>query len=173
MDAFHLINRIEALVETGNRVPLTRRVIIEETALFDIIDQLRVSIPDDIKQAQAILQQRDSLLSDAHHQSQKVLEDAEQKAREIIEMSDFVQLAKQRADEVTHDAEQQAHQILVQAEADARAKRQEADIYYLDVLRKLDGQLVSLMHNVRTGIDALESQVGARTGSGQANSQRR
>lgn len=170
MDAFQLINRIENLIETGNRVPLTRKVMLEEQALFDIIDQLRVSIPDDIKMAQSILQQRDSLLADAQADAQRILEQADREARERIEMSDFVQLAKQRADEVVHEADQQAQEMLRLAAQQAERQRQEADEYSLEVLRKVDSQLVALMTGLRKGIDTLEAQRMTRQASDQLRS---
>jgi vacuolar-type H+-ATPase subunit H len=161
MDAFHLINRMEALVEAGNKVPLTRKVIVEEQQLYDIIDELRLSLPDDIREAQAILAQRDSLINDAHSHAQRVMSDAELQARDIVEKSDFVQLARIRAEELTRDAEAQADGMLRSAEQRASQQRQEADLYALDTLRKLDAQLVSLLAGVRKGIDALETDAGA------------
>lgn len=156
MEALNLINRIEALVEASNRIPMTHKVIVDEGSLFDLIDQLRLSLPDDIQQAQALLQERESLLSDAYEQSRRILEDAEQKAREIVEMSDFVQLAQQRADEVLSDADLQSQQILREAQQRAAQQREEADAYALETLRRLDGQLVMLINAVRKGIDQLD-----------------
>ncbi len=158
MDAFNLINRIETLVESSGRVPLTRKVMIEDQALFEVIDQLRVSIPNDLKMAEEILQQRDEILAQSRAESQRIIDDAHRRAAEKLEMSDSVQLAKQRADELVHEAEQQSQELLQLVEQQTRRQRREVDDYGLDVLHSIDSRLLELTSQVRRGINAIEAR---------------
>ena len=158
MEAFNLINRIETLVESGGRVPLTRKIMVEDQALFEVIDQLRVSIPNDVKMADEILQQRDEILAQSRAESQRIIDDAHRQAAEKIEMSESVQLAKQRADELVHEAEQRSQELRRLVEQQTRQQRREVDEYGLDVLHKIDSQLLQLTSQVRRGIDAIEAR---------------
>ena len=51
MDILHLVDRMEELFNSGKQVPLTRNVMVDENAFMDIIDQMRISIPEEIKSA--------------------------------------------------------------------------------------------------------------------------
>ena len=63
MDIHTLIDKLEDLASQGRSVPLTRNVIVDEDRLLDIIDQMRVSIPDEINRGKQILAQRDRILA--------------------------------------------------------------------------------------------------------------
>ena len=71
MDILHLVDRLEEIVNTGKAVPLTRNVIVDTTALMDIIDQMRISIPEEIKKAQQITAQKDRILAQAQEEANK------------------------------------------------------------------------------------------------------
>ena len=59
MDILHLVDRLEELFNDSRPIPLTHNVIINEDRILDIIDQMRVTIPDEMKKAQQVLTQRD------------------------------------------------------------------------------------------------------------------
>ncbi|NLZ26733.1 MAG: ATPase, partial [Chloroflexi bacterium] len=63
MDILHLVDRMEELFNAGKPVPLTRNVMVDENAFMDIIDQMRISIPEEIKKAQQINAQKDRILA--------------------------------------------------------------------------------------------------------------
>src|SRR2546430_4062372 len=63
VDIQFLVERIEALVVNGRKVPMTSQVILEQEAILDLIDQLRVAIPEEVKQARRINQESDRVLS--------------------------------------------------------------------------------------------------------------
>src|SRR5438046_8101099 len=63
VDIQFLVERIEALVVNGRKVPMTSQVILEQAAVLDLIDQLRVAIPEEVKQARRINQESDRVLS--------------------------------------------------------------------------------------------------------------
>ena len=79
MDIHTLIDKLEDLASQGRSVPLTRNVIVDEDRLLDIIDQMRVSIPDEINRGKQILAQRDRILAQASEEQARTIEIANEK----------------------------------------------------------------------------------------------
>ena len=63
MDILHLVDRLEELFNNSKPIPLSRNVVVDENSFMDIIDQMRISIPDEIKKAQQVIAQKDRILA--------------------------------------------------------------------------------------------------------------
>jgi len=63
MDILHLVDRLEELFNQSKPIWFTHSVIVDEDRMLDLIDQMRVSIPDEIKKSQQIIAQRDRILA--------------------------------------------------------------------------------------------------------------
>ena len=63
MDILQLIDRLEELFNESKTIPLTRNVMVDEDRMLDIIDQMRIAIPEEVKKAQQLLGQRDRVLA--------------------------------------------------------------------------------------------------------------
>ena len=59
MDILHLVDRLEELLNESRPIPLTHSVVVDEDRVLEIIDQMRISIPDEVKKSQQVLAQRD------------------------------------------------------------------------------------------------------------------
>ncbi len=151
MDILHLIDRLEELFNESRAVPLTRNVLVDEDKMLDIIDQMRITIPEEVKKAQQLLAQRDRILAQAQEEANRTVEIARQRANDLIERDAIVLEAKHRAE-----------QIIQQAHADAEAIRHEADEYVLGVLQRLREELERLLVQVRNGIRTLEDERSRR-----------
>jgi hypothetical protein len=169
LDILHLIDRLESLLGSGQHLRPFGRVMVNEQDILNIIDQMRVSIPEDMREAQKIVRERDRLLEEARAEGVRAAERAEAEVQAKLSETTFVQLAEQRAREIEADARGQAasivaearsevERILQNAEADANERRSGADEYALDVLRRLDSQLTSFLTSVRRGVEALEME---------------
>jgi hypothetical protein len=73
MDILHLVDRLEELFNESRSIPFTHSVVVDEDRMLDIIDQMRVSIPDEIKKAQQLLAQRDRILAQAQEETNRTL----------------------------------------------------------------------------------------------------
>ncbi|MER3406140.1 MAG: ATPase, partial [Chloroflexota bacterium] len=62
VDVLQLIDRLEALISSGARLPLTSRALVDEQEVLDILDQLRMAVPEEIRQAKRLSQERERLL---------------------------------------------------------------------------------------------------------------
>jgi hypothetical protein len=147
MDILHLVDRLEELFNESRSIPFTQSVIVDEDRMLDIIDQMRVSIPEEIKKAQQILAQRDRILAQSQEEANRTIALAREKSDQALEQNNVVQAAQSRAE-----------QILLQARADVEATKMEADEYVLETLTRLEMELDRSINQVRNGIRAITSE---------------
>jgi hypothetical protein len=146
MDILHLVDRLEELFNDSRPIPLTHNVIVDEDRMLDLIDQMRVAIPDEVKKAQQVLSQRDRVLAQAQEEANRTLSLAREKSEGLVEQSAIAEAARIRAREIEQ-----------QAEIDAEKTRREADDYVIDTLSRLEEQLQRSLNQARNGILALKN----------------
>lgn len=151
MDILHLIDRLEELFNESKVFPLTRNVMVDEDKMLDIIDQMRIAIPEEVKKAQQLLAQKDRVMAQAQEEANRTVEIARQKADDLVHRDMIVQEAQRRAE-----------QIVAQARLDAEATRRDADDYVMDALNHLQGELEKLTNQVRNGIRTMEEDQARR-----------
>ncbi len=145
MDILHLVDRLEELLNQSRTLPFTNNVIVDEDRMFDIIDQMRVVIPEEVKKAQQLLAQRDRILAQAQEEATRTIAIAREKSEQILERDAIVQAAQARAE-----------QVIAQARAEAEKTRRDADAYVLDTLTHLEMELDRFLTQVRNGIHTLQ-----------------
>lgn len=142
MDIIHLIDRLEILItEKGFRIPFTSNVVVQEDEFLDIIDQMRVSIPEEVKLAKRTEAERERMLLQAQEEADQVLDVARNKAKAMTEDHELITFAKQRAKEIEVQAKEQAQEII-----------SESDEYIVDQLGELEEQLMKTLTTVRNGL---------------------
>jgi F0F1-type ATP synthase membrane subunit b/b' len=152
MDIMHLVDRLEELINNGRPIWFTHSVIVDEDRILDLIDQMRVAIPDEVKKAQQQLAQRDRILAQAQEEANRTIAIAREKSDQLISRDAIVQAAQARAE-----------QILLQGRAEVEKTREDADDYVVDTLRRLEMEMERLLTQVRNGIVTLESEKSAAT----------
>jgi F0F1-type ATP synthase membrane subunit b/b' len=157
MDILQLIDRLEELFNESKTIPLTRNVMVDEDRMLDIIDQMRIAIPEEVKKAQQLLGQRDRVLAQAQEEANRTLELARQKADQLVAKDMIVVEAQRRAD-----------QILSQARSEADNIRGDADDYVIDSLHQLESELDRNLNQVRNGIRTVEEEQARRAPSAPA-----
>ena len=145
MDILNLVDKLEELFSQGRSIPMTHNVIVDEDRMLDIIDQMRISIPDEIKRSQQILAQRDRILAQAKEEHDRTIEIAKEKREQLTSSSEITAEAKKRAD-----------QIISQAYTEAEVIKREADKYALDTLKHLELEMDRTINQVRNGIRTLQ-----------------
>lgn len=148
MDILHLIDRLEELFNESRPIPFTHNVIVDEDRMLDLIDQMRVAIPEEVKKAQQVLAQKDRILAQAQEEANRTLALAREKSEQLIERDALVQSAQTRAD-----------QVVAQIKADAEMQRIEADRYVVDTLKNLEMELERYINQVRNGIATLQNEL--------------
>ncbi len=147
MDILQLIDRLEELFNESKAVPFTHNVVVDEDRMLELIDQMRIAIPEEVKKAQQLVAQRDRVMAQAQEEANRTLGLAREKADQLVQKDGVVAEAQRRAD-----------QILAQARADAESTRIEADNYVIDSLTKLQTELDKLANQVRNGIRTVEEE---------------
>ena len=142
---------METLINTSKSVPVTGSVIVDKKKLQELLDQLRLGIPQEVKSAEEVLAQKDQIINNAMLDSRRAKVKAEDEFREKLAQNEV----HKRAEEALREAEQRASRILEQAEAESQARRTEADAYALRCLRAFERELSTLNGSVRKGIDLL------------------
>jgi cell division septum initiation protein DivIVA len=145
MDILQLIDRLEELFNDAKAVPFTHNVIVDEDRMLELIDQMRIAIPDEVKKAQQVVAQRDRVMAQAQEESNRTLQLARDKATEMAQK-----------DIITQEAQRRAEQILSQARAEAEAVRADADNYVLETLMQLQDQIAKLSNQVNNGIHMVQ-----------------
>ena len=171
MDILHLIDRLEELVAEARRMPIGQGVIIDRRRLLELIDQMRTSVPWEVKEARELVQEKEAVLEEARREGEAMVHRAELEAQEKVDESAVIQVAEREARSITERAEQRAQAMLDEAQEQVQARMRqgeqaaanqmdEADRYALEMLRRLETQLAAFSATVRSGIGALEERTG-------------
>jgi len=147
MDILHLVDRLEELLNQSRPLWFTHNVIVDEDRMLDIIDQMRVAIPDEVKKSQQLLAQRDRIIAQAQEEANRKIAIAREKSEQFVERDAIVQAAQSRAD-----------QILEKGKTDADQTRKDADDYVLSTLSRLEIELDRYLNQVRNGIRTLQKE---------------
>jgi hypothetical protein len=146
MDIQNLVDRLEQLLNDSSRIPLSANLVVNEDKIFAIVDQMRVTVPEEIKRAARIESEKERILAQAHEEADRIRGLAKQEASELVNREVITNAAQQRADH-----------ILTQARHEEIAIRQEADAYVMDVLANLEEDLLRSLAVVRNGLHKLQA----------------
>jgi vacuolar-type H+-ATPase subunit H len=131
----YLLDQIEDAIESGTGVPFSSRVLIDAEELLGLIQDIRVNLPDEIKQAQWIKEERKKILIEAQKEAETITQEAENYIRKMVDEN-----------EITKSAYQQAEEIIQKTQENAKDIRLGTSEYADTILLKLQNQLQEL-HN--------------------------
>ena len=157
IDILHLVDRLETLLSKSWRLPFTSNVVIQEDAFLDIIDQMRISIPEEVKQARRVTAERERLLEQAQEEADRIVALAREQAGSLADDHEIMRSAQTRADEV-----------LVLAQRSAETVKGDADTYVMETLSSLEEQLMMLLTTVRNGIRQVQGAASHQDADHQA-----
>ena len=156
---------METLVETSKSVPVSGNILLDKKKVMELVDQLRLTIPEEVRSAEDVLAQKDQILNIAQTDARRTKSMAEDELRERLNSSEVVTQAEARAAETIRDAEERITRMLQQSEAEALSRRTEADAYALRSLRTMETELGKLMGSVRKGIEVLAIEASSNLNS--------
>jgi hypothetical protein len=148
MDIQHLVDRLEDLIDEGRHMPFSRFTMVDEERALELIDQMRISIPEEIEKAARVLAQRDRILAQANEEAARIVQQARERSEQLVDRESMVQQAQNRASTVVDQAQQEAAAIMA-----------DADQYVLTTLNTLEQQLGRAMREVRNGIQLQSEQM--------------
>jgi len=111
MDVLKLIEEIEDILESSSTVPFSSKVMIDADEIYEIISEIRIRLPDEIKQANWIKEERQRILAEAQKEADTMLNEVELRIEELIEQDEITKEAKKRAEEIITKAQDNAKEI--------------------------------------------------------------
>ena len=161
MDIINVMDRLEALVNTSSKVPATRSKLVDEEKISELLEQMRLAIPQDMRAAQEVIERKDAILNQAQVDARRVRREAEDEFATRLDQNELMAAARKRAEELDQDIERKAARLMEQAVSESRNSRADADAYVIQTLRKLENEMTSVLASVRKGLDALSLEVPA------------
>jgi vacuolar-type H+-ATPase subunit H len=146
MDILHLVDRLEELFNESKSLPLTHKVMVDEERMLDLIDQMRLAIPEEIKNSQQIINQKERVIAQANEEARRIVDLAKDQAAKLVER-----------DEIVQKAEAMGENIILKAREETKLIKREADNYAVDSLEHLEVELSKILMQVRNGINTLKA----------------
>lgn len=131
------------------------QVIVPKDELYDLLDELRLRTPDEIKRYQKVITNREAILEDAKKKAAEILAQAQEKTSALISEHEIMQQAYFQANEVVSNATQEAQRILDEANNDADQIRSGALVYAEDMLTDIENILNNAYESTRTRYEGL------------------
>lgn len=141
------MERLESLAASAKKLPLTNNVVIDQAAVLELIDQLRVAVPPEVTQAKRITEEAARIAERSREEGDAVIARAQEQAARMLEERELVRLAKQRAEEIIDTATREAAEI-----------RRGSDEYAAGVLIRLEGECIKALTSIKRGIDMLDER---------------
>lgn len=144
MEALKLLDTLEELIEESSKMPFGNKVLVDKAKALELIRDIRIGFPDEVKQADWINKEKQKILEDANVQAQKMIKESEEYVKQRVSES-----------EITKKAQEKSADIIQKAEDDAKELREGAKEYALDVLRKLDSDIGKLNTRLQKNMQEL------------------
>ncbi len=144
MDVLVLIDKLDDLVHNSKPIPLSDNVRVDKEEIYDLLDQMRATIPEEIKQARWIVKERQEMLAEAKREAERLVKEAREKQNRLV-----------GEEEVTKAADRAAEDIIEDARAREREIRLGAEDYADEILNTLEVNLSKFIAAVQRGRDRL------------------
>jgi vacuolar-type H+-ATPase subunit H len=139
-----LIEDIYEFVESCRMQPLSStKVIVPKDELYDLLDELRLRTPDEIKRYQKIIANRDAIIADAEEKAEAILRQTRDKAQELLNEHEIMQQAYYQANEMIMQASEEADRLRKEASDEAEQIRTGALVYSNEVLTEVERVLAN------------------------------
>jgi hypothetical protein len=153
LDIMFLLERLESQIATGTGVPRTRKVLVDKDAVLDLIDQLRVAVPEEVHAAKRINAEGERIIEKANEEAARIAARAQEQAAYLI---------GERG--LTETAEAEGRRILDQAQRVADDVRLGADEYAAEILEELESEVRKALAGIEKGIGVLDMRRAALRG---------
>ena len=147
MDIQFLVERLEALIVNARKVPMTANIMLEQAAVLDLIDQLRVAIPEEVKQARRLTQDTERVVTRAREEAEQIIAAAQEQAALLLQDQSILR-----------EAELKAQETWDRAQAKGEETMRGADQYAADVLVRLESDLVKTLSIIKKSLEVLEER---------------
>ena len=142
-----LLEQFDEVIDGGIKIP-GKKTVVDVEKLRAVIDDIRLNIPSEIKQARGIVADRAEIIANAKKEAEGIIHNAEERARAMVAQEEITKLAQQKANET-----------VAQAQAKSREMRKAAQDFVEEIMRRTDESLSANLSEVRKTRQALKPSV--------------
>lgn len=144
MNTEQLLEELETLVETSNRIPMTTKRMVEEDEMMRIIDSIQESLPLELEESRRIVAEKDAVLADAKKQAEELIAQAKEYISKLTAESEIVKAAQEQANEIIANANKSSEEL-----------RNSSVQYGADVLKYVESNLEKTLESIRQNRESL------------------
>jgi len=111
MEILSILETLEDIIEKSISVPLSGKCLVDREEIFEIIKEMRLKLPEDLKQAKWVKEERQRILHEAQKEANSILKEAENKISELVDDHEITQKAYEQANEIVANAQKNAKEI--------------------------------------------------------------
>jgi hypothetical protein len=155
VDLFYLLDRLEELVSLGKRVPFYGKVMVEENEFLALVDQLRIAVPNEVKQAQRVIRERQAIIAESHEEAARILDAARKRAEYFVSQEGILNEARVKGEQILQDAHDKRNRIMGEIDAYALEQFDRVEEAMRNGLSLIDESLedtVALMREARQNV---------------------
>ena len=141
MEVFTLLENLEEVIESGSKVPFSTKVMVDAEELREIIEDIRLKLPDELKQAKWVKEERQRIISDAELEAQKVLKETEGRIINLIDEHEITKQALAQKEEIIENDNKVSKEI-------SEGTREYAD-NILERVENILRETMDIVHNNR------------------------
>ena len=172
-----ILNELDEVLESATTLPLTSKCMVDADRIRDLIDDIRLNIPSEIKQARAVVADRNEILSMAKQEAEELIRKAEERAKALVDndtivrqanakgmamlseasakASEMVNQATARSNEIMSQASQKATEMLTQANLRSKEMKQTAFDFSESMLRSTEDTVAKALSGIQTTRQAI------------------
>lgn len=151
MEILKMIDMLEDKVDHARTIPLLNRILIDKEELFKCIDDIRMKLPEDLKQARMVKDERKRIIADAEAEAEKIIAEAKERAAVMVQEH-----------EITKAAVEQSGQIIEEAARKARDLRAGAQNYVTSLLSQTEEKIAHSQEIVRSALEEMREQTSTK-----------
>lgn len=147
-----IIDELELIIHNARKVPFAKQVMIDPELILEKVDELRLSLPEELKKAYATLQEQDRIIKQAHERANIITANAVEQARAMVSETSIMKAAREEASNTVKAAQDKADEV-----------KRAADSYAVDRLRQLEAYMMRSLEAVRQGLAELQQGTNIAT----------
>ena len=151
MDILHLVDRLEEIVKGSTQLPFSGIRLVDERHIWPLLDQMRISIPEEVRRAERTVREKDRTMAQAQEETERIVALARSEAAKITAEHSVARAAEQRAAAIRAQAEREAEDILAGA-----------DDYAFQVLGNLEQEMKRALTVIENGLQAIQAERESR-----------
>jgi len=140
VEIFDVIDQLEDVIESSFTLPIFHKTLVDKDDLMELLGDLRLRLPEDLKQAKWVKEERTRIITEAHQEAANIIKGTEEQIAQMV-----------NEHEITKKAYDQANEIITNAQKNAREIRLGARQYAENILSALEERLVGQVEEIKAG----------------------